>query len=61
MTPYKVEFEVLLPGDLRDEDVVEWLEFELRLETWVSYRNPLAGHVMRAEPNTVQADKIEEG
>ena len=57
MTPYRVEFEILLPDNLRNDDVFEWLEFELHTgDSSMACRNPLAGHELKAEPNTVQVD-----
>ena len=58
-TPWRVEFEMLLPDGVSNAEVVAWLEFVLGLTGTISrYKNRLFGRCLRVEENTVQAERI---
>ena len=49
----RITFDAIVPTDASDEEIAEWLDFELGANECLSLENPLSEHELEAEPFSV--------
>jgi hypothetical protein len=55
----KVEFELEIPDNISDDDITEWLEFELNANGRMKTTNPLHRTLLEPNPFTVDWDDLD--